>query len=156
MMADETTNDDTGQQNTDQQTDGQPAGTGDQNDDQPARLRREASNYRRRLRSVEAERDRLAAEVRNLRVREIERIAQQRMADASDLWSRVSLDDLLGEDGVDYEKVTAVVDEALTDKPHWATRRPAGNADQGARSPAVSPLDFAALLQQAASGRQDR
>lgn len=149
----EATGDDAGQTDAARSTDD----AGNQDDTGDAKLRKEASNYRRRLRDTEGRLKAVEAELRNLRVREIERVAEQRMADASDLWLRTSLDELVGEDGtVDFEKVAAAVDEALADKPHWASRRPRGDADQGTRGQAPAPVDFAGMLQQAAGGRRDR
>lgn len=71
---------------------------------------REAAKYRRRLREVEAERDRLAEQVQALQQAEIERLsyAEHRVKGAA-LWAGgYKVSDLIGEDGrPDETKVAA-------------------------------------------------
>ncbi len=114
--------------------------------------RREAANYRRRLRETEAERDQLRAALGDLQRAEVERAAGERMASGSDVWDAgVRLEELVGEDGaLDDEKVSAAVDGVLEDRPHWASRKVRGDIDQGARTSPEPPVDLGAMLRQAA------
>lgn len=71
---------------------------------------REAAKYRRRLREVEAERDRLAAQVEDLLRAEIERLSvTEHHIKAAALWAAgYTVADLVGEDGrPDESKVAA-------------------------------------------------
>jgi len=72
--------------------------------------RREA-RYRRRLRDVEAERDRLAAQVEALQRAEVERLAADMLDQPPAVWRLgLSLGDVVGEDGrVDPDRVTTAV-----------------------------------------------
>lgn len=114
-------------------------------------VHRQAATFRRRLRAAETERDALAERLRATQVREIERLAGERLAAAEDLWTRISFEELLDEDGsVDYSKLSTVIDETLEARPHWRRRPVTGDADQGARRTASAQFDFAGMLRQAA------
>lgn len=106
-----------------------------QTDDVTA-LRSEAANRRRQLRSVEAERDEWKTKWNERNRQDVERMATDRFADPSDLWSVTSLEQLQGEDGlIDPEKAGAEFERVLTEKPHWKKPPPVKNPDlhQGAR-----------------------
>ncbi len=122
------------------------------NDDALASARKEAAQYRRRLRAAEAERDQARTDLEAMQRAEVERAAGERLAQGSDLWDAgVQLEELVSEDGsLDAEKVTAAVAAVLEARPHWATRRVRGDIDQGARQPAAEPVDLGAMLRQAA------
>jgi hypothetical protein len=90
----------------------------------------EAKTYRLRLRDAEAERDKLAATVAAFQRRDIEALAAsgdgKKLGAGSDLWvAGIELKDLLAEDGtVDAAKVSAAVEQVLTDHPNWGPRPP--------------------------------
>ena len=115
-----------------------PGGTGGPGED-PAKLRKEAASYRRRLRETEAERDKLRARVEASDRLEVERQVggDGGLADPGDLWLAVQLDDLRNDDGaLDSEKVEAARDRVLVDRPHWR-HQPTPQFDGGARESAV-------------------
>ena len=117
-----------------------------------AAARREAANYRRRLREVEAERDQLVAVVDGYRRGEVEALAGRSLARGDDLWvAGVDLADLLAEDGtVDPAKVEQATAATLEQRPHW--RRSFGSGDGGVRGASVSAgFDFADVLRRAAT-----
>jgi hypothetical protein len=98
-------------------------------------------SYRRRLRDVEAERDRTAQALQSYQRREVEQLAETggafgagAMNSGADLWlAGVQLAELLGEDGtVDATKTQEVVKGVLADRPHW--RRPAVDVGMGVRN----------------------
>jgi len=112
---DETT---TGATEPDQQPgDQQPGDTADEAneaaevDDQAETPSRREARYRRRLRDVEAERDRLAAQVEALQRAEVERLAADMLDQPTAVWRLgLSLGDVVGEDGrVDPDRVTTAV-----------------------------------------------
>ncbi len=103
-----------------------PAEQPEDQGDPAAAARREAASYRRRLRDVEGDRDRLAEKVAGYQRREVEALAEQghghdRMAAGSDLWTGgVQLADVLDEAGaIDPERVQAQVAAVLAERPHW-------------------------------------
>jgi hypothetical protein len=102
--------------------------------DDPAKLRTEAANYRRKLRAAEAERDKLAAQVDARDRADVERLAGARMASGADLWATgIELGELRGDDGaLAPERVDAAVKKVLGERPHWAKR--SGGFDGGARA----------------------
>lgn len=119
----------------------------------PAKLRKEAAGYRRRLRETEAERDKLRARVEDADRAEVERAVtgDRGLTDPADFWLAVQLDDLRDEDGaLDKAKIEAARDRVLADRPHW--RKPAPNFDGGARESAPDPSgpSFGAALKKAA------
>ena len=124
-----------------------------------AALRREAANYRRRLRAVEAERDALAERVTAFQRAEVERIVvdgDEALTNGADIWAGgVELCDLLDDDGgLDVAKVDRARDRVLSDRPHWR-RLPGGAAwDGGARRASPPAPDFAGALRRAARSGQ--
>lgn len=117
-------------------------------------LRREAAGYRHKLRETEGERDALAEQVTAMRRAEVERLAGDRLADSGDLWrSGVEVDQLLSDEGApDPEKVGAVVEQLVKDRPHYR-KQASPDFDGGARESAVSSTpDFGKALREA-SGR---
>lgn len=81
----------------------------------------EAAKWRRKLREAEAERDQLAEQVQALQRQQVEYLAAGKLHDTADLWSKHSLDDLLGEDGtVD----PAAVDTAIGELPAHFRKAP--------------------------------
>jgi hypothetical protein len=113
-----------------------------------AALRREAANYRTRLRDTEAERDRLAATVATFQRAAVEKLAAsgdgKKLAAGADLWvAGVKVEDLLAEDGtVDAAKVSAAVEGVLADHPNWGPTRVRVPRDmgQGQRESAAGPV----------------
>jgi hypothetical protein len=90
-----------------------------------AALRREAANYRTRLRDTEAERDTLRERVAGYQRAEVEGLVGDRLATPADLFLLADVSDFIGDDGqVDAERVTERIDAALKERPHWA--KPAG------------------------------
>lgn len=94
---------------------------------------KEAAAYRRKLRDAEADRDRLAGQLTTYQRRDAEALVGDKLLSASDLWvAGIELKDLLGDDGnVDKAKVDEAVDKLLTDRPHWAPKRPGVPRDMG-------------------------
>jgi hypothetical protein len=85
---------------------------------------REAANYRRRLRDVEAERDGLRGRVDQLERAEVERVAAEApyyMIQPGDLWAiGVELAELRRDDGtLDPALVKAKVRDVLEQRPTW-------------------------------------
>ena len=79
----------------------------------PAKLRREAAGYRRRLRETEAEREKLRARLEQSDRADVERLVtgDGGSPNAEDFWLAVQLDDLRDEDGaLDPAKVKAARD----------------------------------------------
>ena len=98
-------------------------------------VRREAANYRRRLRDTEAERDELRARVDDYDRREVERLAADRLIDPRDLWAMTTVDGLRGDDGtIDLEKARDEIGRVVQARPHWA--KPMPDLHQGARQTA--------------------
>lgn len=117
--------------------DGTPEGGTPVSDDAEglvAELRREAAGYRRRLRDVEGERDRLAAALESYRRAEAETVAAEHLQDPADLWlTGTTLADLCAEDGtIDRDAVTQAARDAVEARPHWRRTSP-GGFDGGAR-----------------------
>ena len=74
------------------------------------------------------------------------------LADPADLLAHVDAADLTDDDGTpDPEKITVATAALLAKKPHLASRKPAGDIDQGARGGAPESADFAVLLRKAAT-----
>ncbi|MDG4667813.1 hypothetical protein [Mycobacterium sp. 236(2023)] len=94
------------------------------------RLRQENGRYRQRAQQADAYAQRLHTEL----VR-----ATGRLADPSDLpFDAEHLDDA--------ETLTAAIDALLTDKPHLASRRPAGDIGQGNRGGSSEPFSLLGTL----------
>lgn len=120
-----------------------------------ARLRQEAADRRQRARTAEE-----ALEVANGRVSalsdrllavEIASATSTILADPADLSTFAEAADLTGEDGLpDRDKIVAAANDLVARKPHLASRRPAGDVDQGARGRPAESFDFAARLRAAA------
>lgn len=131
-----------------------PEGTGQ--GDQPgepdaARESREAANYRRRLRDVEAERDGLRERVDQLERAEVERIAAEQpywMIQPRDLWAvGVELAELRGDDGtLDPDLVKAKVREVLDERPTWRRNIDMGQGYRGGEPPAEQKAGLSQLL----------
>jgi hypothetical protein len=120
-----------------------------------AKLRHEAASRRRQLREVEAERDGLREQVDTFHRERVERIAGQRLADASDVWTTVELAELRDADGgLDEARITAAVADVLQRKPHWANQvPPAPDLHQGARPVPPEKPSFGRALRKAAGRR---
>jgi len=108
---------------------------------------REAAKYRRRLREVEKERDKLAEQVTGHHRAAVERLAAEQMSTPGDLWlAGVDLADLIGDEGdVDDDKVADAVDQVLADRPHWRKASPPA-FDGGARQSAPVESSWAEVL----------
>ena len=105
-----------------------------------ARESREAANYRRRLRDVEAERDGLRERVDRLERAEVERIAAEQpywMIQPGDLWAvGVELAELRGDDGtLDTRLVKAKVRDVLEQRPTWRRNIDMGHGYRGGEPP---------------------
>jgi|SoiMethySBSTD1v2_1073268.scaffolds.fasta_scaffold1372322_2 hypothetical protein len=115
---------------------GQPAagGTGP-GDDGKGKGNSEAARYRTERNAERDRADALAERVTGYQRAQVERLAGDKLADATDLWSSADLADLLdGESGeVDDAKVTAAVEQLVQAKPHYAkqARRPRPDPSQG-------------------------
>lgn len=96
---------------------------------------REAAKYRVRLRETEAERDQMANRLTAALERIVTTEAAKHFADPADLWTVAKLPDLVNESyGIDTEKLDAVIDAALTAKPHWKRPAPATESISTVRS----------------------
>ncbi|WP_051046295.1 hypothetical protein [Nocardia asiatica] len=107
---------------------------------------REAAKYRRQLRETETERDALRERVTAYERAEVERLAADRMADPSDLWTGgTDLETLRGKDGaIDPAKVGKAIEGVLESHPHWQrttrTRPAVGSLRSGASGASVDGL----------------
>ena len=111
-------------------------------------LRDEAAQHRVRARDLEAEvgqlRDRLLID-------NVRHLAADVLADPGDLLTFQERDDLLDEDG--FPDADAIVNAARAlaqEKPHLASRRPAGPIEQGARDEYDGTVDLAGILRRRA------
>ena len=107
-------------------------------------LRDEAAQHRVRARDLETEvgqlRDRLLID-------NVRHLAADVLADPGDLLTFQERDDLLDEDG--FPDADAIVNAARAlaqEKPHLASRRPAGPIEQGARDEGDRTVDLAGIL----------
>ena len=119
--------------------------------DDVAALRREAANFRRRLRETESERDGLRERLDARDRADAERIAAQVMGDGRDLWvAGVELAALRDDDGaLSPDLVNQAVERTLSDRPHWR-RAPTVSFDGGARTtPPSGPPSFGEALKDA-------
>jgi hypothetical protein len=112
-------------------------------------LRDEAAQHRVRARDLEAKvgqlRDRLLID-------NIRHLAADVLADPGDLLTFGERDDLLDEDGLpDPDAILNAARALAQDKPHIASRRPAGRIEQGAREEPDGSVDLASILRQRAS-----
>ncbi|WP_456789764.1 hypothetical protein [Cellulomonas sp. P5_C5] len=90
--------------------------TGDaERDDPDRRANAQAARYRRQLRTVEEERDELAARLQGMQRAEVERVAADLLAQPAALWATgVDVAEFIDEDGhVDADKVTAAARVAV-------------------------------------------
>lgn len=117
-------------------------------------LRREAADRRRKARDADQARQAADDRVAQLSERLIAASVAQHattLADPADLLAHVDAADLTDDDGMpDPAKITSSATALLVKKPHLASRRPAGDIDQGARSDAREAVDFADVLRGAA------
>ena len=124
-----------------------------QNATETTKLRREAAGYRVRARDAETERDGLRVRLdRHDRV-QVEQIAAEHLAAPGDLFLTVEMNDLRDDAGeVDPAKVTAAIDQAVQERPHW--RRAARvDFDAGVRSaPQPQRPSFGQTLKDALRG----
>ncbi|MBA4855775.1 hypothetical protein [Nocardia farcinica] len=116
----------------------QDVSTVEREDNEQQSSNREAARYRRQLRDAEAERDSLRERVLSYERAEVERLAADKLADPTDLWTGgVELDSLRDKSGaIDPAKVVAAAGKVLEDHPHWQRpQRPRpsiGNLKSGA------------------------
>lgn len=130
----------------------QPEQTGD---DERAKLRKEAANYRRRLRDTEAERDEARASLAATRRGEVERALAEHLADPNDLLTDdADLDRFYSEGKLDPEAIKSEAAAAIKEHPHWRPQQPA-HFDGGARDPApdTGPPSFGEGIKQALRGQ---
>jgi hypothetical protein len=112
---------------------------------------REAANYRRRLREVEAERDGLQGRIDTLERAEVERIAREHplyMVNPSDLWTiGTTLDELRGEDGhLDQRVIATKVREVCEARPTWRREVDLGQGARGSIVVEPKPAGLSQLL----------
>jgi hypothetical protein len=123
--------------------------TPDGNGSEPAETpNAEAARYRRRLREVERERDRLTGTLERYQRAQVERIAQEAgMAVPGDLWAvGGDLAALVHDDGaVDAEAVSTLVTDILGARPTWRTVV-FPDLGQGARGMPTPPVSWAQAL----------
>jgi len=103
---------------------GDAVDAGDQHDDDPSAddpsaPAREAAKYRRKLRTVETERDGLAERLAGYQRREAERLAAAELSRGDDLWiGDTDVTAVLDDEGnVDPDKVSAAVQAVLDGRP---------------------------------------
>ena len=111
-------------------------------------LRDEAAQHRVRARDLEAEvgqlRDRLLID-------NVRHLAADVLADPGDLLTFQERDDLLDEDGFpDADSIVNAARALAQEKPHLASRRPAGPIEQGARDEYDGTVDLAGILRRRA------
>jgi hypothetical protein len=116
------------------------------------RLREEAGKRRHQLRTVEAERDQLAARVERQDRETIERAVGDRLVDASDIWTvGEQLSAFFTADGeLDAEKVDETVKRLIESKPHYAP--PPTNFNGGVRRSVSHPASFGEALKRRLGG----
>ena len=116
-------------------------------------LRKEAKNHRLALRNAQQERDQLRSGVDARDRREVERMIGDRMQNTADIWLTTDLSAVRDDEGgVDADKVSAVVEQLLVDKPHWrAQGRP--DFSSGVRKPIPQPKTIGQAFKQALGGR---
>jgi hypothetical protein len=89
---------------------------------------------------VEAARDKAAARVLTLQIREVARLAGSALAVGSDLLTFAKLDDLLTDDEVDPAKVAAAASEVVRERPGLGKVTPVPPPDMGqGHHPATGP-----------------
>lgn len=101
----------------------------------------EAAKYRRRLRDTEAQRDTLATRVETYQRREIEALADGKLAVPSDLFSiaQLSLEDAYDENGeLQADVVQAAIDELLLHRPGLAVPANRREWGQGGTRPPIA------------------
>jgi hypothetical protein len=114
--------------------------------DEVRSLRSEAKQYRLRAKAAEQERDALRTRVDASDRREVERLAADRLQNASDFWLTTQLADLRDEEGgIDADKVSERVEQVLADRPHWRKSAPA-DFSSGARKPLTPPKTLGAAF----------
>lgn len=101
------------------------------------RARAEAKRYRQERNTVQQERDTLRGRIDGVDRREVERIASDRLQDASDIWLTTDIAALRDEEGaLDVDKVSEHLDAVLEQRSHWRkTTGPPPNFSSGVRQP---------------------
>jgi hypothetical protein len=100
----------------------------------------EAAKYRRRLRDAEAQRDTLATRVQTYQRREVEALAQGKLAVPGDVFAigQLSLEDAYDPSGeLRADVVETAIDELLRNRPGLAVPRDRRNWGQGGGRPPV-------------------
>ncbi len=116
--------------------------------------RREAANYRTKLREAEAERDQLRERVTGFQRRDAEAMAEKHrphwmsLNSGVDLWAGgVQLQECLDEnEAVSEERVAEQVERLVTERPHWQKRPIGGDVGQGPRGSVEGGSDWQRLL----------
>lgn len=91
--------------------------------DKAREIRRENKTLRARAKAAELELERLRGVADQFHTDQIAKLAGDRIADVRDLLDRTPLTELVGDDGVDAERVTAAIDDLLADRPHLSGRK---------------------------------
>ena len=117
------------------------------------KLRREAAGYRVRAREAETERDGLRVRLDRHDRAQVEQMAAEHLAAPGDLFLTVEMTDLRDDAGeVDPAKVTAAIDRAVEQRPHWR-RTGRVDFDAGVRSaPQLPKPGFGQTLKDALRG----
>jgi hypothetical protein len=114
-------------------------------------VREEAKRYRHRLRDTEQRVTALQERVDRHDRAAVERIAGERLNDASDVWLVHDVADFRGEDGaLDETKVTSALDEIATTRQHWL--KPQESWNGGVRRPVKQEPSFGQALKNAVGG----
>lgn len=112
--------------------------------------------YRLELRAAEKQRDELAKQVRELQLRDAERLASRGLSEPADLFTlgKVELEDLLDDSGfVDGEKVQSVVSDILGSRPGLRTADRAVDRSQALGEPGKADLSWSDLLKAEVTGQ---
>jgi len=112
-----------------------------------AAVRREAANYRRRLRDVELERDQLRGRVDEFERGTVERIAANAgMSTPADVWLLIpDLEQLRTDGQLNPDAVRERIAAILSERPSWRRPRPdygSGARGNGAGSPKIGLSDL--------------
>ena len=132
----------------------EPVDAGTERESEIRQLRAEAKRHRLEKRAAESERDQLRGRVDQQDKREVERLASDRLQNASDIWLTTDITALRNEDGeLDSEKISERLDAVLEQRPHWRKAGPAPNFSSGVRKPIPQPKTLGQAFKDSLLGR---